>query len=120
MSIVTNMRGLKRREFIRGILALGVASVVGGLGLLAQVKPVFANPARGQIIIISPPGNNGSQPGAGLISPRNSSGALTGPPYHVFQTPGDVVPGQVLFEGLDVTYTEITGNQATAVQRDVA
>lgn len=74
--------------------------------------------ARGQVISLFPPGNNGSAPGAGMIAPRNASGALTGPPYHVFQTPTDIVSGQVLWEGLDVSYTQGTGNQATAVQRD--
>lgn len=85
--------------------------------LLLSTTQAFA--ARGRIQSLFPPGNDGSQPGAGLINPRNASGGLTAPPYHVFQTPSDVVSGQVLFEGLDVTYTQGTGNQATSIQRDV-
>lgn len=100
-----------------GILSAEGEHVVLGWDGLPPGPPEIHS--RGQIMVISPPGNNGSSPGAGLISPRNTSGALTGPPYHVFQTPQDVVPGQVLWEGLDVTYTQGTGNQATMVQRDV-
>ena len=74
---------------------------------------------RGQIVQLFPPGNDGSQPGAGLISERNASGGLTGPPFRVFQTPQDVVPGQELSEGLDVNFEPVGANQATEVKRDV-
>jgi hypothetical protein len=104
---------MKTRVFCLAIAA--VAVVV----LMLAAAPASACAARGQIVIISPTGNTGANPGAGLISPRNTAGALTGPPYHVFQIPSDVVAGQVLWEGLDVTYTLSKCNQATAVQRDV-
>ena len=86
--------------------------------LLFAISASPAMAARGQIRDLFPLGNTGANPGAGLINPRNAAGALTGPPYHVFQIPTDVVSGQVLWVGLDVTYTLGTGNQATAVQRD--
>ena len=87
--------------------------------LLFAISASPAMAAQGKLTNLFPPGNTGVAHGVGLISPMDASGALTGPPFHVFQTPSDVESGQVLEEGLDVTYTQGTGNQATAVQREV-
>lgn len=56
-----------------------------------------------------PPGNNGTQPGAGRITEDG-----TGTNY-VFQTPDDVAPGLTLSEGMKVNF-EANGRQATGVK----